>query len=862
LPINTSATDGVIMYESHFGFHRQPFQCTDLARAFLVSESIRGILPQLLHALRSDLGVAVLTGPSGAGRSSLLRHVQSLLSNDGRTLICSGASLETSADVLLALQTASQLKTGEKAPAAIGDGGSPPSRWTVVEQMRKTIEFWGPVLLLIDDAQLLSGPILNELRAFTEEEWNGRGLVRILVSGPLSFEEDLARPTCSDFSRRIRCHAFLQPLTTKESMEFLNRHLEAAGGRLSEVFTAEAMELIVSACDGLPRCLSLLADESLVVAAELSRKKTDDDCVQKALTRLQHLPYAWSASPIRSHNNSFVENDVIEHSSKPTTILSDSRPAPTVSQGVIEFGAPGVIEFGGGPVDSSFNSRFMNWTNDEEPERGASTEPLMIHEDPAMDHSSSESEDVPFLSDVESHVCSSTVEGVSDEGVSEWGPQSDDNFGDTAATWIPLDGHFEPGPCSEDPIEIPTRSTSCITFFCDEATEDEEAEPAVDELSCHSDVTRISNSQFVHEAFRSQTPVFDRYTWISLGRDVSGVSRSQSSELTGPQADTDCLLLEAGHSSAAGEAVATNPRNSIRVTRTSDQEIARLLSGDESEHKTGAFFAFRSPTLVIKSGHEAWDDEEGEGEGKECPEESFAEEIEATVGSESAWQDGQLIFGHETSDPADVQPVVATPRTETTSIESEQVSLSFEAARIARSEPDQDANDAIENDGEESTPERGTFFTLPIDVNTIEWDLRSELADPVGVFPLAESLASLRNEVTSFQQNRRNILSDDSDGPEQLGEASSSADSTVVRDSLVARAKRQLEGMPSFRSAEVHVVDDHRTLVSVHDDRSSSPTAEEPNSDAARTDSSLPNFGQLFTRLRQKRQQAVENDCR
>ena len=53
------------MYETNFGFHRQPFQCADLTRAFFISESIRSILPQLLHALRSDLGVAVLTGPAG-----------------------------------------------------------------------------------------------------------------------------------------------------------------------------------------------------------------------------------------------------------------------------------------------------------------------------------------------------------------------------------------------------------------------------------------------------------------------------------------------------------------------------------------------------------------------------------------------------------------------------------------------------------------------------------------------------------------------------------------------------------------------------------------------------------------------------
>ena len=350
LPNVESATDGVVMYESNFGLHRQPFQCAELGRAFFVSESIHSILPQLLHAMRSDLGTAVMTGPAGVGKTSLLKHLQAQLKHEGRAIMCSGASLETPTEILQTLLTASQLRAGEQS-ADLSGAAVACTRWAVVEQMRKTTEFWGPILLLIDDAHLMSVPVLNELRAFTEEDWNGRGLVRLLIAGPLSLEEELARPSQIDFSRRIRCHAFLQPLSSRESVAFLSRHLEAVGGKLNSIFSPDAVELIASASDGLPRCISLLADEALMVAAQENLKLADHECVRIALDHLQHLAYPWNASPLAADNPAEISRDINTSSGDSESAAQKSGPnVRAASAGVMEFGSPGVIEIGSGSM--------------------------------------------------------------------------------------------------------------------------------------------------------------------------------------------------------------------------------------------------------------------------------------------------------------------------------------------------------------------------------------------------------------------------------------------------------------------------------------------------------------------------------
>jgi len=351
------------MYESHFGFHRTPFQSFDPARLFIRSESIGGILPRLLRSVRSSLGLGLVTAVHGTGRTALLKYLQHELQNEGRTVLVSGAALDSSATLLQLLMHSAVRHAG----SAAGSEQSLPSctQWNTVECLRKSMDFWGPVILLLDDVHLAPLSVLNELRAISEEEWNGRALVRVLATAPVSFEMDLTRSEYSGFAHRIRCHEVLQSLTVRESVEYLQRQLEAAGGRLAECFTEDAVNRLVDAGDGLPRSLSLLADETLAIAAEQLQKPADLNCVTLALKRLQHLA---------CRLNSALSADVTEAghtwgAGEPATVeptverpavygtvthLSADRPRAAV----VEFGelpataakiadvAPGSVEFG------------------------------------------------------------------------------------------------------------------------------------------------------------------------------------------------------------------------------------------------------------------------------------------------------------------------------------------------------------------------------------------------------------------------------------------------------------------------------------------------------------------------------------
>jgi len=812
-------------------------------------------------------------------------------------------------------------------------------RWNVVEHLRKSSEFWGPVLLLIDDAQLLSVQVLNELRAFSEEQSNGRSLVRCLISGPLSFEEDLTRSTHADFSRRIRCHAFLQPLTSRESIEFLSRHLAAVGGKLKDVFSSTSLEIIAAAADGIPRCLSLLADESLVVGAEQSRTVVDDHCVRAALTRLQHLPYSWNVSPrsdddcetasvgnpgindltgegqtVRLESSAMIPTPVrpvdwahpaqATELNPSTMIQAPGRPpvgvvkpahSPAVSPGVVEFGAS-AIEFGAirttmptptvtitvavpavvavdteaietlsKSLDFEVGRRFVSSATDTDP---AHEDIEYFIADPAVDL------DDPHWFQPAENRSSSRICFV------ESAPQ---RFGSSESICLPKND-----PCAEN-----TAAQSAVPILQEFASE-------------------RSFGQIAGVEFSNRVPVFDRYTWIALGREVPSGNYSVTSA-SGMQQVNGGLSFEPGDLVSASQCRSATAFDHIVVLQTTDQEIGASLLHSGVTTENGEFELFRTPTVlphqpgivpdapcaprqisIVDADLVTAERQITFFSGDESLESTKIQELQsfdnekterATIHiSPRLWDDGHLLFGPTRA--AEQDPAL-TESDDQMAVGEIASSLEAQSATVQQL----DAAQSTENH----------FFTLPVALKAIEWDLRSELVDFDEMLPLAESVAAFRDEVTLFQQSDRRIVEDSSDISDGTsGSAASDSHATASRklsgdmknpdDSLVARSRSRLESMEKSRSSGGIMWDEQfaataqltrRDPVSVHSQpelelpiscrepdsdnsagvgtKGSSHVVEASIADSAPVASTTPQFGQLFTRLRQKRSVAAES---
>jgi len=324
------------MYEQHFKFQNMPFSANPAEWQFFESESSTALLPKVLHTLQSASGVAVVTGPDGVGKTVLLHHLHTTLSKQAQALILPGTSLQSVDDLYTCIRRS--LKTLDGQSVTTGAG-----RWDVVERLQGSAEFWGPIQLLVDDAHLLNPDIFTELQFLLEQRASAQTLCRLLLAGSHTLEETLARPALSGFAQRIRTFTFLQPLRLAESIEYLKSRVSHAGSSLASCFDSDAVEAIVEAADGSPRCLNLLADESLLCAFHDNQDRVTLATVHTALSSLQHLPHAWNIS-VSDHADAALDDTAQQSSSWQSS-----------SDGVIEIGAPpetGCVEFGGGPAPS------------------------------------------------------------------------------------------------------------------------------------------------------------------------------------------------------------------------------------------------------------------------------------------------------------------------------------------------------------------------------------------------------------------------------------------------------------------------------------------------------------------------------
>ncbi|MCA9047711.1 MAG: AAA family ATPase, partial [Planctomycetaceae bacterium] len=383
------------MYEQRYRLHRKPFQLP-AENEYFETAGHREMFSSVLHALKSDLGLAVLTGPTGSGKTTALEMLRHRLAADAQTVVLRGGTVRSVPDLLAALHR-SLLKIGSAGKRATTlTGADAVRRWEIIDRLRQLSDFWGPVVVLLDDAHLVQSEVFVELRSLLEEDTDGRRLLRLLIAGPLSLEDVLARPDMADFAQKIRTYAFLQPLTSAESVLYLRQQLQTVGGNPSQLFEPAAVELIAAAADGLPRCINLLTDEAFVVGDERAESVITVSAVSAALKRLQHLPYPWNISADASdaavpdphsndHRDRNLSDGVIEFGGSDTAAAngsadtdSDRRvPDRTISergecghadsdesiQSGSDFGGTGFIEIGapaGTSVDSCSAAGFSN----------------------------------------------------------------------------------------------------------------------------------------------------------------------------------------------------------------------------------------------------------------------------------------------------------------------------------------------------------------------------------------------------------------------------------------------------------------------------------------------------------------------
>ena len=267
------------MYKKFFGLRENPFSVNPDPRYLFLTQHTQEALACLTYGIQRRRGFVLLTGEVGTGKTTLLNKLLSWLQRQRVTtsfVFNPGLDPSQFFDYMLAdfgLNCESRLK---------GQMLLRLNKW-LLERYR----VGGTAVLIVDEAQNLSGQVLEEIRLLTNLETSKEKLLQIVLSGQPELETKLNRPELRQLRQRITLRCKTQPLTLEETRQYVTTRLRIAGADGRPVFTPEALETVYKYSRGIPRVINLLCEHGLINGFAEQKRYVLAETVQEVAREFQ-----------------------------------------------------------------------------------------------------------------------------------------------------------------------------------------------------------------------------------------------------------------------------------------------------------------------------------------------------------------------------------------------------------------------------------------------------------------------------------------------------------------------------------------------------------------------------------------------
>ena len=265
------------MYERYFQLRERPFALSPDPEYLYPSRVHQEALSYLRYGIEGHAGFVVITGEIGSGKTTML---QSLL-----------GGLDRNTTVSRIMNTL--LDPRELLEAIVIDFGIDPTGLGKPMLLKKLADFLVQqrqagrlTLLVIDEAQNLSLPALEEIRMLSNLETEKSKLIQIIMVGQPELREKLGLPQLEQLRQRITVSYHLQPLDADETANYVNHRLKRAAIGAAPEFPRPVTDLIHRRSRGVPRIINVIADATLLFAYGVDRRQIDEEITSEALGEL------------------------------------------------------------------------------------------------------------------------------------------------------------------------------------------------------------------------------------------------------------------------------------------------------------------------------------------------------------------------------------------------------------------------------------------------------------------------------------------------------------------------------------------------------------------------------------------------
>jgi type II secretory pathway predicted ATPase ExeA len=245
------------MYKSFFGLKENPFNVNPDPRYLFLTKQIEEALSGLMYGIQTRKGFITLTGEVGTGKTTLVNRLLDWL------------HLKHTKTAFL---FNSRMNTNQLFDFIMAEFDIPCDNKSKSQQLMK-LNHWlleryrsgETAVLIVDEAQNLTFPVLEEIRLLTNLETSTEKLLQVVLSGQPELEDRLRLPQLRQLRQRITLRCRTMPLTNEQTRDYIQERLRIAGAdQQQEIFSAKAVASVHYFSMGIPRVINLLCEHALI----------------------------------------------------------------------------------------------------------------------------------------------------------------------------------------------------------------------------------------------------------------------------------------------------------------------------------------------------------------------------------------------------------------------------------------------------------------------------------------------------------------------------------------------------------------------------------------------------------------------
>ncbi len=261
-------------YEAFYGLDKEPFSDIPDPNFFYSGTEHTRALVKLLHVIKKNRALGLLTGGVGCGKTTIIRRIFAELGEEEEY---SGSLMTLTQPDFSALWF--NKKLGELFGLKLDSRGRTEMKLDLIGELKRRYKANKKSVILIDEANNITNPeVIEEIRGLLNLELEGYRLVTVILSGMGDMYKQLKSNV--SFRQRISTVVSLPPLTIGSTRDYINYRLEQAGAT-GRIFSDEANKMIYDFTSGVPRVINVICDNALLEGALLKKKMIEESIIKR-----------------------------------------------------------------------------------------------------------------------------------------------------------------------------------------------------------------------------------------------------------------------------------------------------------------------------------------------------------------------------------------------------------------------------------------------------------------------------------------------------------------------------------------------------------------------------------------------------